>query len=173
MEIQSVLLEELAIKSEINCDESGKTSDRCNTFKRPMSCSKCGMPFTSKSKLNCHERIHTGEKPFSSSKCGKTFSQAGHLKSHERIHTGEKPFNRPSKYCASIHTCGIQSNGTFRCDKCDRFFPNRGALRQHMKSHGGWACSVCGEDVAYNPNKASRLAQLRFNHERSCKRCGH
>ena len=145
MEIQSVLLEELAIKSEINCDESGKTSDRCNTFKRPMSCSKCGMPFTSKSKLNCHERIHTGE----------------------------KPFNRPSKYCASIHTCGIQSNGTFRCDKCDRFFPNRGALRQHMKSHGGWACSVCGEDVAYNPNKASRLAQLRFNHERSCKRCGH
>ena len=90
MEIQSALQEELAIKSEINCDEPGKTGDRCNTFKRPMSCSKCGKAFTSKRKLDCHERIHTGEKPFSCSKCEKNFSRFHHLKSHERIHTDEK-----------------------------------------------------------------------------------
>ena len=48
MEIQSALQEELAIKSESNCDEAGMTGDRCSTFKRPMSCSKCGKVFTSK-----------------------------------------------------------------------------------------------------------------------------
>ena len=89
MEIQSALQEELAIKSEINCDEPGKTGYRCNTFKRPMSCSKCGKAFTSKSKLDCHERIHTGEKPFSCSKCEKKFSRSQHLKAHERTHTDE------------------------------------------------------------------------------------
>ena len=57
--IQSALQEELAIKSEINCDEPGKTGDRCNTFKRPMSCSICGKAFTFKSQMDCHERIHT------------------------------------------------------------------------------------------------------------------
>ena len=87
--IQSALQEELAIKSEINCDEPGKTGVRCNTFKRQMSCSKCGKAFTSKSQLDRHEKIHTGEKPFRCSKCEKTFSQAGSLKTHERIHTGE------------------------------------------------------------------------------------
>ena len=48
MEIQSALQEELAIKSEINFDEPRKTGDRCNTFKRPMSCSKCGKALQSK-----------------------------------------------------------------------------------------------------------------------------
>ena len=114
MEIQSVLLEELAIKSEISCDESGKTSDRCNTFKRPMSCSKCAKAFTSKSKLDCHERIHTGERPFSCFKCDKTFSRAGHLKTHERIHTNEKPFS---------------------CSKCDKTFTQANDLRTHEGIH--------------------------------------
>ena len=87
MEIQRELQEDLAIKSEINCDEPGKTGNRCSTFKRPMSCSNCGKAFPSKSKLDYHERIHTGEKPFSCSKCEKNFSRSHHLKAHERIHT--------------------------------------------------------------------------------------
>ena len=96
MEVQSELHQrELAIKSELVCDpgESGKADDNYAIFKRPLSCSKCGKAFTTKSALDYHERIHTGEKPFSCSKCDKTFTQAGNLKTHERIHTNEKPFS--------------------------------------------------------------------------------
>ena len=64
MEIQSALEGEAALKSEFTCDpdESGKIGDHCTTFKRPLSCSKCGKAFTSKWKLDCHERTHTDEK---------------------------------------------------------------------------------------------------------------
>ena len=90
MEIQSALQEELDIKSEMNCDldESGKTGDTCTTFKRPLSCSKCGKAFTSKWKLECHERIHTGEKPFICSECDYKCSDPSAMKRHKRIHTG-------------------------------------------------------------------------------------
>ena len=114
MEIQSALQEELAIKSEINCDEPGKTGVRCNTFKRQMSCSKCGKAFTSKSQLDRHEKIHTGEKPFSCSKCDKKFGQISNLKTHERIHTGEKPFS---------------------CSKCKNNFTTLSNLRSHERIH--------------------------------------
>ena len=64
MEIQSALQEELDIKSEMNCDldEFGTTGDTCTTFKRPLSCSKCGKAFMSKWKLECpstQERNHS------------------------------------------------------------------------------------------------------------------
>ena len=83
MEIQSALQGENAIPSEFNCNpnEAGKFT----TLKRLFSCSKCGKVFTTKSKLDCHERIHTGDKPFRWSKCEKKFSQADILKRHERM----------------------------------------------------------------------------------------
>ena len=86
MEIESALQEDLAIKSVFRCDpdELGNTGDKCTIFKRPLSCSKCGKAFATKSKLDSHERIHTGEKPFSCSKCDMAFTQAANLKMHER-----------------------------------------------------------------------------------------
>ena len=114
MEIQSALQDKLAIKSEINCDEPGKTGDRCNTFKRPKTCSKCGKAFTSKSKLDIHERIHTDEKPFSCSKCNYKCKQSSSLKTHGRIHTGERPFS---------------------CTKCDKKFTQKCHLKTHDRTH--------------------------------------
>ena len=73
--------------------EGGQRKKQLSTFKRPLSVSKSGKAFTSKSKLDCHERFQTGDKPFSCSKCNKTFTQAGSLKTHEMIHTEEKPFS--------------------------------------------------------------------------------
>ena len=111
-EIQSALEEQS--ESGWDPDEPGKTGDQCTTFKRPLSCNKCGKAFITKSKLNCHERIHTGEKPFSCSKCNKAFTQARYLNTHERIHTGEKPF---------------------RCSKCDKAFTQANNLKTHERIH--------------------------------------
>ena len=115
LEMPTELQGELAIRSEMSDpDVSEKTGDSCPTFKRPLSCSKRGKAFTTRSKLDCHERIHTGEKPFSCSKCEKTFSQTGSLKTHERIHTGEKPFS---------------------CSKCDKKFSQASGLMRHEQIH--------------------------------------
>ena len=114
-ELQSALNTLPNIKSEVSCktDKSEMTSKRA-TFKKPISCSKCGKSFTSRKNLNTHERIHTGEKPFCCSKCDKKFSQATHLKTHERIHTDEKPF------------C---------CSKCDYKCTTSSSLKTHERIH--------------------------------------
>ena len=116
MEIQSSLQEELAIKSEFSYDpdKSGKTRDSNASFKRLLSCSKCGKTLSIKLSLDRHKTIHTGEKPFSCSKCEKNFSHSHHLKTHERIHTNEKPFT---------------------CSKCDKTFSQAGNLKSHERIH--------------------------------------
>ena len=100
---QQIMDGELTIKSKLSRDpdKSRKTGVKCTTFNIPMSCSKCGKAFTTKSKLNYHERIHTNERPFSCSKCDYKCTTSGSLKTHERIHINEKPF---------------------RCSKCDKAF---------------------------------------------------
>ena len=95
------------------------------TFKKPISCSKCGKLFTSRNNLNTHEKIHTGEKPFACSKCDKKFSQTSHLNKHERIHTDEKPFS---------------------CSKCDYKCKASGDLKTHERIHTDekpFSCSKC------------------------------
>ena len=91
MEIQSALKDVPVIKSYID----HKTKDpqmtgNGPTFKKPISCSKCGKSFMSTSKLKLHERIHTGEKPFHCSQCDYKCSRANELKRHDRAHMGDK-----------------------------------------------------------------------------------
>ena len=46
METQSALEEQR--ESSCDLDEPGKTGGKCNTFKRPLSCNKCGKAFITK-----------------------------------------------------------------------------------------------------------------------------
>ena len=98
---QSALEGELSLKSRFSChpDKYVMTGNKCTTFKRNLSCCQCGKVFTTKSKLNCHEKIHTGNKPFICSKCDYQCSRPGHLKTHKRIHTDEKPYSMDHIKC--------------------------------------------------------------------------
>ena len=155
METRSSLEGELTIRCEFSCDpdKSGNTGDKCTTFKEPLSCSKCGKIFTSKSALNWHERIHTSGKQFSCSECGKKFSQAGGLKTHVRVHTNEKPYscsicNKKFTQASNLKTHKRTHTGEkpFSCSKCDKKFNQAAHLKTHERTHTGgdpFSCSQC------------------------------
>ncbi|XP_037651579.1 zinc finger protein 585A-like isoform X3 [Sebastes umbrosus] len=90
------------------------SDERCNTRKKPFSCSECGKRFPSRTHLRVHTLIHTGEKPFSCAVCGRKFNQKTNLIRHMPRHTGEKAFS---------------------CSVCKKRFKYRGDVGRHMKLH--------------------------------------
>ncbi|XP_069836823.1 zinc finger protein ZFP2-like isoform X1 [Dendropsophus ebraccatus] len=102
--------------------------------KKPYTCSECGRCFTSKSKLNVHEKVHKGEKPYPCSECKKCFSRKSVLVEHQRIHTGEKPFT---------------------CPKCWKSFTQRSGLVMHQKVRScekTFSCLDCGKEFSQTLN---------------------
>uniref|UniRef100_A0AAX7TYY1 C2H2-type domain-containing protein n=1 Tax=Astatotilapia calliptera TaxID=8154 RepID=A0AAX7TYY1_ASTCA len=89
---------------------------RCDTTKKPFSCSECGKCFLHRQSLHRHMRIHTGEKPFCCAVCGEKFSRKTHFKTHMRVHTGEKPFD-----------CGF----------CGKRFSQKSNFKEHLRVHTG------------------------------------
>ncbi|XP_063590864.1 zinc finger protein 883-like [Penaeus indicus] len=90
-------------------------------------CALCGVTFTKKFNLLCHEKRHTGEKPYKCEICAATFPRKGSLQRHLRIHTGEK-----------LHSCMF----------CDKTFAYKSSLVQHYKWHAGekpYECNDCGK----------------------------
>ncbi|MFI5333152.1 MAG: C2H2-type zinc finger protein [Candidatus Babeliales bacterium] len=61
------------------------------------------------------------------SKCGKNFSRSSHLADHFRRHTGETP-------------CKCDHPG------CDKAFPYKRILTEHIKTHTKLTCEKCGQE---------------------------
>uniref|UniRef100_A0A3B5QE17 C2H2-type domain-containing protein n=1 Tax=Xiphophorus maculatus TaxID=8083 RepID=A0A3B5QE17_XIPMA len=81
---------------------------------QPQTCPFCGKTFLNKNKLERHISIHTGERPHLCSICGNGFPSAASLKLHVFIHTGEKPF---------------------KCLQCSKSFSSSSGLRLHSRQH--------------------------------------
>lgn len=77
-------------------------------------CNFCHRRFTSKERLQKHERVHTNNKPFQCHICLKKYNQRLSLQVHKSVHTGEKPY---------------------LCSQCMMQFRLKAYLDRHMKKH--------------------------------------
>ncbi|XP_034457088.1 zinc finger and SCAN domain-containing protein 2-like isoform X1 [Hippoglossus hippoglossus] len=155
---------------------------RCETDKKPFSCSECGKGFTRKSHVKRHVRIHTGEKPFCCSQCGDRFRETGHLSKHMRSHTGEKPFSCSQcgtsfreKGHLNVHMRSHTGEKPFSCSQCDSRFREKGHLNIHMRSHTGEKPFSCSECVYRCSRKTDLKTHMKIHTREkpfSCSECG-
>lgn len=116
-----------------------------------LTCVFCERSFSLKGNLTHHILRHTEEKSYSCKICGKEFYTQRERATHLRSHTGEK--------CVQCLECGdrFTSNTGLRCHQttkhgrltqhqcifCERIFPSRGTLWNHIISKIGEKPHMC------------------------------
>lgn len=155
---------------------------RCDTTKKPFSCSECGKCFLHRQSLHRHMRIHTREKPFCCAVCGEKFSRKTHFKTHMRVHTGEKPFDcgfcgkRFSQKSNFKEHLRVHTGETpFGCDACGKRFRVNFTLKRHMRVHTGekpFVCVDCGKTFSSNTHLKTHTRVHTGEKPFSCGVCG-
>ena len=107
-------------------------NERANEIKCPV----CHKGFLLRKNLNCHiRRFHSGEdekrKKFNCSQCKKAFLYESDMKEHENTHRDE---------------------ALYGCDKCERKYSSKKALKCHKKlAHGNgevFKCNICSKKLS-------------------------
>jgi KRAB domain-containing zinc finger protein len=151
------------------CSKSFKSEqtlkNHIQTHNKTVKCSMCPILFPRKGKLNHHVKHHH-ENPgrFECETCGKKFNEKIGLKSHQKTHDKNraKPFkcqrcdfstddNRSFKMHQKSHEYQdkkfLAIKDAIKCEKCQKFYKNKSALKQHMKQvHPDvpYQCDLCG-----------------------------
>lgn len=114
---------------------------------RQHQCKYCYKIFPFPNVLKKHYRVHTGERPYECDLCGNRFTHQNTLKNH--------------KMC--IHNCGREED--FTCGHCDKKFPIKERLIEHVRIHTGYyphRCDKCLKSFT----RASQLWQHARSHNK-------
>ena len=164
--------------AELQCAKCRKQFTTKSEFNRHLSahamenlhqCSECGESFSTNSELVNHAMIHVGEGDhmLRCSYCSKPFNEQRSLREHELTHYDERPHKcakcdeafvtkyklqqhqRETGHYEVLPEGDIESMSTFYCHQCNRVFPVREQLLQHMKIIHGKG----GGDFYFTPSK--------------------
>ncbi|KAG7487235.1 zinc finger protein 37-like [Solea senegalensis] len=134
---------------------------------QPLLCSRCGIQFTKKEKLEEHMKTHIKEKRFACPDCGKKFINESYIQIHQRIHTGERPYlcsqcgrGFHTSSSLKLHEMQHSEERPFACSICGKTFRMNSYLMAHYQTHiidRPFICSVCGKGY-------SRIEELKVHH---------
>ena len=122
-------------------------------------CGECEKTFSSKSKLNQHNKWHQDKK---CDECGKVFKK-GNFARHLKVHADSvitcqicaKTFSRTDSLQTHVIKCHEENLEQHKCDICEKTFANRQYLKQHMDMHTGAPrkqCKYCEKDFTDQSN---------------------
>lgn len=127
-------------------------------------CEECGKIYSSQGALKNHWDIThaTGVKVYSCDQCDKVFQNQIYLKSHVSRNHNKQPCTMCGKMVARVRMKRHMSMShtddhlmPFNCQICQKGFPEKRKLKDHMNTHSGnkpYVCKYCGKGFSDRGN---------------------
>ncbi|XP_025837539.1 zinc finger protein 260-like [Agrilus planipennis] len=172
------------IDEESQENDDKKISQVPLTYPSEYSCEFCNRTYKERSSLFSHKKkIHKPDRPFNCVFCSKLFKHLGELKRHEKIHLNERSYM--CEICNKSYNTGPvlathkiivhtdPDEWRYICQHCDKKFPIKSSLDQHVMRHhtnasDTYICYHCNESfdsrvliIAHIKSKHSKTSQQR------------
>ncbi|CAL1536300.1 unnamed protein product, partial [Lymnaea stagnalis] len=159
-------------------DQAHEAAMESNRSKKGINCGICGLSVSNIPVLKTHTMIHTGEFAYKCCVCGDLTHSLGKYTNHLATHL--KAGQVQCKICnisflSRSELSKHQLSHEFKCNICDKVFPNKTSRDFHYKKDHKediLKCHICGKMYSSNDELMSHLKYHRNRSKTQCTICG-
>lgn len=120
------------------------------------SCNVCGKEFNNKRCLKVHLQQHEATRRYQCDKCPSSFVNKSTLEHHKRFHGEEASKRFTCDHCGRTLCSDFSLRGHIQrnhstskiCEICKFEAPDKQLMKEHMKIHGTFSCTICNKSFA-------------------------